>query len=125
MKLHLETPEGVNLITGHDPGSIAVNGERHTLGLIVMPDRLITPWGGSDVAVLTVEDIDTLAALPVAIVLIGTGLRQQFPPTNLLRPLIATQRGFEIMDTAAACRTYTILASEGRSVAAALLPNPG
>ena len=35
--------------------------------------------------------------------------------------LTFTGVGLEVMDTPAACRTYNILAAEGRSVAAALL----
>ena len=38
-----------------------------------------------------------------------------------MTPLIAKGIGLECMDTAAACRTYNILASEGRKVLAALL----
>ena len=38
-----------------------------------------------------------------------------------LQPLMARRQGLETMDTAAACRTYNILAGEGRRVVAALL----
>lgn len=55
------------------------------------------------------------------VVIVGTGARQRFPAPQLLRPLIEAGIGFEVMDLAAACRTYNILASEGRAVAAALL----
>jgi uncharacterized protein len=54
-------------------------------------------------------------------VLLGTGARQRFPAPRLLRPLIEAGIGCEVMDLAAACRTYTILVAEGRRVAAALL----
>ena len=53
--------------------------------------------------------------------LFGTGRCQRFPRPELLRPFMAARIGVEIMDTAAACRTYNILALEGRNVAAALL----
>ena len=52
--------------------------------------------------------------------LLGTGARQRFPHPSLLRPLASARIGFEVMDTHAACRTYSILVSEGRKVAAAL-----
>jgi uncharacterized protein len=35
--------------------------------------------------------------------------------------LIEARIGLEVMDTGAACRTYNILAGEGRKVAAAIL----
>jgi uncharacterized protein len=55
------------------------------------------------------------------VVLLGTGQRQRFPHPGLTHTLAATRIGFEVMDTAAACRTYNILMAEGRRVAAALL----
>jgi uncharacterized protein len=55
------------------------------------------------------------------VVVLGTGAAQRFPPPELARALAATGVGVEVMDTRAACRTYNILASEGRKVAAAVL----
>ena len=53
--------------------------------------------------------------------LLGTGSRLHFPPAAVLMPLIAAQIGYEVMDTGAACRTFNVLAGEGRRVVAALL----
>ena len=55
------------------------------------------------------------------VVVLGTGSAQRFPAKELARALAATGVGVEVMDTRAACRTYNILASEGRKVAAAVL----
>jgi len=54
-------------------------------------------------------------------VIFGSGERLRFPKPALLRTLIERRVGFEAMDTAAACRTYNVLVSEGRNVIAALL----
>jgi uncharacterized protein len=62
-----------------------------------------------------------LADLPVEIVIFGSGQRQRFVPPAWLAPLMHKHMGMETMDMAAACRTYNILASEGRKVALALL----
>jgi uncharacterized protein len=62
-----------------------------------------------------------LAELESEVVLIGTGKSLRFPRSELIAPLMASGTGFEIMDTAAACRTYNILMGEGRRVSAALL----
>ena len=51
----------------------------------------------------------------------GSGKQIRFPPVTWITSLIHKQIGIETMDTQAACRTYNILASEGRSVALALL----
>jgi len=54
-------------------------------------------------------------------VIVGTGATQRFPPHELAKALATTGVGVEVMDTRAACRTYNILASEGRKVVAAIL----
>ncbi len=51
----------------------------------------------------------------------GSGSRLRFPPPALLRALMEKRIGLETMDTLAACRTYNILAGEGRRVISALL----
>ena len=61
------------------------------------------------------------AAEPPELVVFGSGTRLRFAPPALLRGLMARRIGVETMDTAAACRTYNILAGEGRRVVAALL----
>jgi uncharacterized protein len=53
--------------------------------------------------------------------LLGTGKQLRFPRPELLQPLIKAKKGIEVMDVQAACRTYNVLISEGRSVAAALI----
>jgi uncharacterized protein len=55
------------------------------------------------------------------VVLFGTGARLRFPHPQLTRALTDAGIGVEVMDTPAACRTFNILAAEGRRVAAAVL----
>jgi len=121
MKLNLDLSAGTNVVTAHGAGFIAINGQRHTASLIVGPQLLETTWGKDRFELLTPEDYAELRRHEAVITLIGTGQRQRFPSPQMLRPLIEAQRGFEIMDTAAACRTYNILAAEGRKVIAALV----
>jgi hypothetical protein len=66
------------------------------------------------------EDFDALLDLRREIVLLGTGRRQRFPHPRLTMALARAGVGVEVMDTAAACRTYNILMSEGRRVLAAI-----
>ncbi len=121
MKLHLDNPGSRNLVTGYGPGHVAINHRRHTAGLILLPDRIVEPWGAGRFEALAERDFEAILPLAPEVVLIGTGSRQRFPAPALLRPLIAARLGFEIMDLAAACRTFNILMAEGRRVAAALL----
>jgi hypothetical protein len=71
------------------------------------------------------EDLTSAFRAPGRARLRGDRVRQRqrnrFPPAAWLRALMARRIGLETMDTQAACRTYNILAGEGRNVAAALL----
>ena len=122
LKLHSETRTGINFITACDGAVVQVNETRHAAPLIVLAQQLIDTWQPASFDALTPEHFLTLAELGAEIVLLGTGLRQRFPHPRLTRALIDQRIGLEVMDTGAACRTYNILVSEGRSVAAALLP---
>ena len=121
MKLYPDPPRQQHIVTACEPGSIAVNGRLLTRSLLLLPDHLDETWGPDAFTALTAAHLAQAAARACDILLLGTGLRQHFPPPTLLRPLIEAGRGFEIMDTAAACRTYNILVAEGRLVLAALI----
>ncbi|HEX5125180.1 MAG TPA: Mth938-like domain-containing protein [Rhodocyclaceae bacterium] len=121
MKLQREDSTDLNLITSYDALHIAINRDRRERSLIVTPERIVDNWATAGFSGLSEADIAQLRELSPALVLIGSGQRQHFPTPVLLRPLIEAGIGFEIMDTGSACRTYNILASEGRRVAAVLL----
>jgi uncharacterized protein len=122
VKLHLQSSDAQNLFTACGDGFVELNKQsRHERGLIVLTDRVVENWGQGGVAGLSIDDMAQVAALEPAIVLLGTGSRQVFPPPAVLRPLIEARIGYEVMDVGAACRTYNLLAGEGRRVAAALL----
>ncbi len=111
-------------ITGHGPGWVAVNGERIDHSVIVTSDGRRIPWPAPSYEALDATHFAQLAELDVEVVLFGSGPRIRFPRPAWIAPLAARRTGIETMDTAAACRTYNILAQEGRTVAAALLLEP-
>lgn len=121
MKLHSPVTAGLFSITAYDAGHIEVNGRRLTKSFLLTPQRLIEDWSPASVDSLMESDLLAVAELGCPIVLLGTGRRQHFPARALLRPLLERRLGVEVMDTFAACRTYNILMSEGRDVAAALI----
>jgi len=120
MKLHLTPSEGLQLFSGYGSGYVAVNGVRYETGVIVTPEK-VTEWAANGFEALSAADFGFVRELKPEIVIFGTGATQRFPPPELARPLAAIGVGVEIMDSRAACRTYNILASEGRKVAAAIL----
>lgn len=124
MKLHQSNIAGLNLFTAYGEGYVAVNHEKHSQNLILLPDSIIVGWSTATPETLTEADMQKLLELGTEIVLLGTGNRLRFPPGALLRPFAPAGIGLEVMDLQAACRTYNILAAEGRKVAAALLFDP-
>ncbi len=108
-------------ITGHGPGWVAVDGERINHSLIVGSGGERLPWSSGIFEELAEADFARLAELDVEVVIFGSGSRIRFPKPAWLAPLMARRIGVETMDTAAACRTYNILAGEGRHVVVALL----
>jgi uncharacterized protein len=121
LKLHLSNPAGLNLFTAYGDGYVAVNKEKHVKNLIVLPESIVFEWSTATPATLAEGDMRKLLELGSEIILLGTGRRQRFPSGALMRPFAPAGIGLEIMDLQAACRTYNILAAEGRKVATALL----
>ncbi len=117
-----------NRIVRYEPGSIHViaaapNAVPLVLqtSFIITADQLITGWAPQQSEDITAAHIDEVLALRPDVILLGTGKRLRFPPPHLLAHAQQHRVGMEVMDTAAACRTYNLLAAEGRKVAAALL----
>ncbi len=85
----------------------------------------IAPWAGMGFDALTAAHFEWVAQHELDILLLGTGTRLRFPHPSLTRALMEARIGLEVMDIGALCRTYNILAAEGRSVGAAVLIEPG
>jgi uncharacterized protein len=124
LKFQPDRSEGVNIITRQDAGTIWVGGNAYTHSLLVPSEGEVLVWPPSCVAELAAEHFEQALALQPELVIFGSGRRLQFVAAQLLRCLIEQRVGVETMDTAAACRTYNVLAGEGRRVLAALLLAP-
>ena len=121
MKLHLTTAENNYLITGYGQGYVEINKQRYAQNLIVMADKLILDWQATDFASLTELHFTQIIDLKPEVVLLGTGEKHQFLHPKIIQKLTEVNIPLECMTTAAACRTYNILMSEGRKVAAMLI----
>jgi uncharacterized protein len=122
MKLHLSRSANTFLVSGYGVDHFLINGVRHGASLLVLPDEVVADWA-DDFAQLKPEHFDAIALRAPEIVLLGSGVKQRFPAPALYAGLIKAGIGVEVMSTPAACRTYNILAAEGRRVAAALILN--
>ena len=121
MKLQLEQATGRYIFTSSGRGYVVVNHDRYEYPLLVMGDAL-QPWKATAFEGLTAEHFAELLAWKPEIVLLGTGATLRFPERGLTAALAAKCVGLEIMDTRAACRTFNVLAAEGRRVLAAVFP---
>ena len=121
VKLHISNTAGLNLFTAYGEGYVSVNHQRHEENLILLPGALHPAWTSETIDTLQDADVECLLGLGVEIILLGTGKRLRFPEAAIARRFAPAGIGLEVMDLQAACRTYNILASEGRKVAAALL----
>jgi uncharacterized protein len=121
MKFHLDAPGGLNLVRGYAPGQLRVGEQVHARSVIVTATTILAPWRPASAQDLRSDDLEPVLGLGVEVVLLGTGARQHFPDPQLLRVLYERSIGIEVMDTAAACRTFNVLVAEGRPVAAALI----
>jgi len=120
MKLHLTAPRDALAITGYGSGWVSIGGTRYARSVVVFGERVLE-WPVAGFDALNAAQFAFLAGLGAEIVLLGTGDRLRFPQAVHLAVFARGGIGFEAMDTRAACRTYNILAAEGRRVAAALL----
>jgi uncharacterized protein len=109
------------IINSYGPDWLAVNGERHQGSALVSSVMGLQNWPYEKVDLLTADAFEQIAQLDVEIVLFGSGDQLVFPRAALIKPLILKGIGVETMDTPAACRTFNVLAAEGRKVVAAIL----
>ena len=123
MDLTLQTPGDYLFVQGLSEQGIKVDGVWHDQALVLSPGSLIADWGPADLADLDDTLLQPVFDLNPEIVLLGTGEQQKFLSGEQLMLFYKRGIGVEVMTTAAACRTYNVLASEERRVVAALMPH--
>lgn len=116
----IETNFGAALpIDGYGPGFFRVAGQVHRGGMLIRAEAACD-WAGYD-------DLEPLRALQglVDVLFVGTGPEIAHLPRAFVAALEGIGLMAEPMSTPSAARTYNVLLSEGRRVAAALYPMPG
>lgn len=121
MKLHQQSNPNLNTVTAYGEGYLDINRVRYTHSVYLSAEGTVSAWPPLSLSELTLAHCQALIQAKPELVLLGTGQQQRFPHPELLRPFIEAGIGIEIMDTAAASRTFNILAAEGRQVTAALI----
>ena len=117
-------PQGRQIVESYGDGRFRVSGTLYEHGILVFPERTIA-WPVADIAALTLESLapvgEAAGSGAIDLLLIGCGPRMALIAAPLRAALRAQGIVIEAMDTGAACRTYNVLAAEGRKVAAALI----
>lgn len=121
-KLNLHQDSTVIAIRSYVDRIIMVQNTEYTSSLIVTPEQIMS-WPLKELC-----ELNSTQLLPVfelnfqpELVILGTGEKLHFPDARQTQSLINAQIGLEVMDTAAACRTFNVLAGDGRKVVACLL----
>ncbi len=120
-------PAGRQMVESYGDGRFRVSGRAFDGSIIVFADRTVA-WPVGTAAAVTLESLSEVIAAgragTVDLLLIGCGSRAALVPPALRQSLRDAGVVTEVMDTGAACRTYNVLAAEGRRVAAALIAIP-
>ena len=118
----LEKPGDYHFVRSVDAEGIRIGQALYTSSIILTPEQVMEGWAPPRMETLTLAHLDRLFALDPEVALLGTGARQCFLSREMMIEVIGRGIGLEVMTTDAACRTYNILASDGRKVVAGLLP---
>lgn len=112
---------GTPSITAYGPGWVALLGERFNSSIVIGSRGERIHWNCTNFSALTLAHFESIVELEPELLIFGSGKSLVFPEPQWLSPLANRRIGIETMDTQAACRTFNILAAEGRHVIAALL----
>jgi uncharacterized protein len=122
MELSERLPEGRQFIQRYDASGFRVGGKDFEGPVLVLPDKTL-PWPVYELAEITLDKLAPVLAIepPIELLILGLGELGGRAPPELAQALRPRRIVLEAMSTGAACRTYNVLAGDGRRVAAALL----
>lgn len=121
MQLTLENPDFRYLLRGVSADGVLVNDKILDRSFILAPNELVENWRPGSCQELVADDMQSLLDLNPVLVILGTGARQQFPSAAVMAACLTRGIGIEVMDNAAAARTFNVLATEGRKVVAGFI----
>ena len=122
MQIHRDTSDSINIIRALGADGVHVGQKLLTLPCVIAVATIIERWAVSSVAALSPDQLQPVIDLDPELIILGSGSSIEFPLPSINKFIHQRNIGFEVMDTAAGCRTYNLLAHEGRNVALALLP---
>ena len=124
MKLHPDASNAYAIQSYNEEG-VVVNGQSQSGPLLLCSVQGPQKWSADSFEALSQEAFDDVLPFSPELVIFGSGKRIRFPAPKLIQGLIHKRIGVETMDNGAACRTFNVLAGEGRHVVLVLLPSQG
>lgn len=121
MDLSLDRPGDYLYVRRVGEHAVTVNDREIARSFLLAPDRIVENWPVASVQALDASHVDAVLALEPELVLLGSGARQAFPAAAFMAGFLRKGIGIEVMDNAAAARTYDLLAGEGRRVVSAFI----
>ena len=121
MKMALDGAVGVYMIKSYEPGRVQIRDRYFDTSLIVLRDHLLDDWQPRNASELRASHLEPILQHRPEVVIVGTGENQVFPEPATFMTLMDLGIGFEVMNNAAACRTYNVLVAEERRAALALI----
>lgn len=126
MPLLRQDPAGTQFVRRCEAARVVLADRELDASFLLASDRVVEHWPATAVESLDAAAVDMVLALDPEVVLLGTGARQRFPAAAILARFLSRGVGIEVMDNAAAARTFNVLVAEGRRVVAAfMLPAAG
>lgn len=121
MNFSQDTDEITTSIHSYHEDYLVINSLKYDCHCQLHRSGMVEPWQPDDIEHLKLTDFDQILECMPDVVILGTGQSLKFPANELRQQFLQRNIGLEVMDTGAACRTYNVLLSEGRNVAAAIL----
>ena len=125
MKITPSAPEKGQVVESYGAGRFRVSGELHEGSILIAPEGTQT-WQVERIEDVTIESLEPLFEMTAGfdILILGCGPSLAMVAPSLRQALRERGVVIEPMDTGAACRTYNVLLSEARRVAAAIIAVP-
>lgn len=108
-------------LSSYSDDTVSINESVYHQSLILTADSLLSTWPVTGLDQLSRENLAPIFESKPAVVLLGTGMRQQFPEPRIFGLFGEQGIGLEVMDNGALCRTFNILVAEDRAVTAAII----
>ncbi len=121
MKFTEHRDSNILTVQHYSAGLVKINTFKLTESCFLNQKNLVENWPCQDIEQLSTELLDQILELSPDVIILGTGEKQVFPHPKFFAYCAQKGIGLEVMDNAAACRTYNVLTTEEREVVLALI----